>query len=42
VRDNIKNMPFSNFVWFMGVVEDIDDPLKINRELIGKYVCADA
>ncbi len=24
-------MPFSNFVWFMGVVEDIDDPLKINR-----------
>lgn len=24
-------MPFSNFIWFMGVVEDTNDPLKINR-----------
>ena len=31
MRDNIENQPFGNFIWFMGVVEDIDDPLKINR-----------
>lgn len=31
MRDGLQNTPFGQFIWFMGVVEDIDDPLKINR-----------
>jgi hypothetical protein len=28
---NIHDTPFSSFVWFLGVVEDIDDPKKAHR-----------
>lgn len=31
MRDNLENTPFGQFIWFMGVIEDIEDPLKINR-----------
>jgi hypothetical protein len=31
MRRDLKETPFGNLVWFVGVIEDINDPLKTNR-----------